>query len=90
MQIWHAGINDVIRSLEITGLIGIGLRIVASKHFLGCALLSLGLLFYAEDGGDIFLRNFNFYWTAWRYAPEDRTLHSHRCENLKSKILDAV
>jgi hypothetical protein len=25
-----------------------------------------------------------FYWTTQRYIPEDRTLHSHRCKNLKS------
>jgi hypothetical protein len=25
--------------------------------------------------------------TTWRYIPEDRTLHSHHCENLKSYIL---
>jgi hypothetical protein len=23
-------------------------------------------------------------WTTWRYFPEDRTLHNHQCENLKS------
>jgi hypothetical protein len=26
----------------------------------------------------------DFHQTTWRYIPEDRTLHNHRCENLKS------
>jgi hypothetical protein len=26
----------------------------------------------------------DFQWTTWRYIPEDSTLHSHSCENLKS------
>jgi hypothetical protein len=26
----------------------------------------------------------DFQWTALRYIPEDRILHNHRCENLKS------
>jgi hypothetical protein len=26
----------------------------------------------------------DFQRTTWRYIPEDRTLHNHRCENLKS------
>jgi hypothetical protein len=26
----------------------------------------------------------DFWWTTWRYTPEDRTLHNHRCENIKS------
>jgi hypothetical protein len=38
----------------------------------------LGVLLEAEDGGSVFLRNVG------RYIPEDRTLHYHRCENLKS------
>jgi hypothetical protein len=29
----------------------------------------------------------DFYLTPWCYTPEDRTLHSHRCENFKSKLL---
>jgi hypothetical protein len=29
----------------------------------------------------------NFFRTTRSYMPDDRTLHSHRCENLKSKIL---
>jgi hypothetical protein len=28
----------------------------------------------------------DFQRTTWRYIPEDRTLHNHRCENLKSLI----
>jgi hypothetical protein len=63
MEIWHAAINDVTQSLEITGLIGIGRRTVALQHilrssrYLHHADFSLGLLFYSEDGGDMFLRN---------------------------------
>jgi hypothetical protein len=26
----------------------------------------------------------DFQWTTWCYIPEDRTLHNHCCENLKS------
>jgi hypothetical protein len=26
----------------------------------------------------------DFQQTPWRYVPEDRTLHNHECENLKS------
>jgi hypothetical protein len=45
----------------------------------------LGLFFDHEDGGDMFLRNiFDFQRTTRSYIPEDRTLHKHRCENLKS------
>jgi hypothetical protein len=29
----------------------------------------------------------NFYRTTWRYITGDRILRSHRCENLKSKML---
>jgi hypothetical protein len=28
----------------------------------------------------------SFQQTTWRYIPEDKTLHNHRCENLKSYI----
>jgi hypothetical protein len=28
--------------------------------------------------------------TTWRYIPEDRTLHNHRCENLKSDTVYVV
>jgi hypothetical protein len=45
----------------------------------------IGLFFNPEDGGNIFLRKvgFDFAQTTRRYIPEDRTLHNHRCENLK-------
>jgi hypothetical protein len=26
----------------------------------------------------------DFQWTTWHYIPEDRTLHNHCCENVKS------
>jgi hypothetical protein len=39
----------------------------------------LDLLFDPEDGGDMFLRNVVT-------NPEDRTVHSHRRENLKSNM----
>jgi hypothetical protein len=32
----------------------------------------------------------NFQRTAWRYTSEDRTLHYHRSENLKSYTIDTV
>jgi hypothetical protein len=45
----------------------------------------LGLLFKPEDTDDMFLRNVDWLsTTAWCYIPEDRTLHNHRCENIKS------
>jgi hypothetical protein len=44
----------------------------------------LGLLFNSEDEGNIFLQNVYFHQTTRRYIPEDRTLHNHHCENLKS------
>jgi hypothetical protein len=44
-----------------------------------------GLFFDSEDGGDIFLRNIvDYQRTTWRYIPEDSTLRSNRCYNLKS------
>jgi hypothetical protein len=59
-----------------------------------CYLLHACIFFDPEDGGDIFVRNFlDFKRTTWR-IPEDRTLHNHCCENLKSHthgfILSAV
>jgi hypothetical protein len=36
----------------------------------------------------MFLRNLvDFHRITWRYIPENVTLHSHRCENLKSNKL---
>jgi hypothetical protein len=32
----------------------------------------------------------DFQLTTWRYIPEYRTLHNHRCENLKCQILCSV
>jgi hypothetical protein len=41
--------------------------------------------FDPEDGGDMFLRKVGcIHGTSQRYIPEDRTLHNHHCENLKS------
>jgi hypothetical protein len=31
----------------------------------------------------------DFQWTTWRYIREDSTLHNHRCENLKSYIINS-
>jgi hypothetical protein len=45
----------------------------------------LGLFLDLEDGGDIFFRNVCYFQrTTRRYIQEDRTLHDHRCEDLKS------
>jgi hypothetical protein len=30
----------------------------------------------------------DFQWTTWRYIPEDSIIHNHRCENLKSYIIE--
>jgi hypothetical protein len=74
MQIWHAAINDVTRSLEITGLIEIRRRIVALQLTLGTgryllhATFSLDLQFYTKDRRDIFLGNVDFQCTTRRYA----------------------
>jgi hypothetical protein len=48
---------------------------------------SLGLFFDSEDEGDMFLRKLvDFKLTIRHYILEDRTLHNHRCEDLKSYI----
>jgi hypothetical protein len=44
---------------------------------------SSGVLFNPEYGGHMLLRNVGWLRSIWRYIPEDRTLHNHRCENLK-------
>jgi hypothetical protein len=47
----------------------------------------LGLLFDLEEGGDTFLLNTpGCLRTMRNYNPEYRTLHSHRCENLRFKV----
>jgi hypothetical protein len=46
----------------------------------------LSSLFDPEGRSDIFLRNFvGFHRTTQRYIPEERILHCHRCEIVKSK-----
>jgi hypothetical protein len=45
----------------------------------------LGLFFGPEDGRDMFLRNVGYLSTdCTALYPEDRTLHNHSCQNLKS------
>jgi hypothetical protein len=55
---------------------------VSEEHGSACYLshvgFLLGLFFNHEDREDMFLR------TTRRYIPENRTLHKHHCENLKS------
>jgi hypothetical protein len=47
----------------------------------------LGFFFGPEDGGDMLSENsVDIQQTLLRYIPEDRTLHNHRCDNLKSYI----
>lgn len=44
-----------------------------------------GLLLYPNDGRDMFSKiSHNFHWTTHYYMPENKTLHSHHCVNLKS------
>jgi hypothetical protein len=48
----------------------------------------LSLFFYPEDGGLCsFETSVEFRRTTGRYIPEDRTLHNHRWENLKSYMV---
>jgi hypothetical protein len=45
----------------------------------------LGLFLLPENGRDMLLqKSVNFERTAWRYNPEERTLHNPRCENFKA------
>jgi hypothetical protein len=39
---------------------------------------------YSSESSVDFQRN------AWRFIPEDRTLHDHHCENLKSYIINNI
>jgi hypothetical protein len=43
------------------------------------AALKMGMIYFSETSVE-------FYLTIWQYIPEDRTLHSQHCENLKSNI----
>jgi hypothetical protein len=44
-----------------------------------------GIFFGPEDGGDMFFRkSVDFQRSTWHCIPEDRGLHSHCCENLKT------
>jgi hypothetical protein len=45
----------------------------------------LGLFFDLKmEATCSFKRSVDFWWTTLHYIPEDRTLHNHHCENLKS------
>jgi hypothetical protein len=60
------------------------LKQAASRALLRAGLF-LGLLVDLEDGGDIFLRTVvDLKRKARRYVAKERTLHNHRCENIKS------
>jgi hypothetical protein len=56
----------------------------STASYLLQARFLLGLFFEPEDGGDIFLWEVGWFFqrTTW-HIPEDKTLHNHRCENLK-------
>jgi hypothetical protein len=63
--------------------------LLISRSFKSCYLLYFGLLlgsfFDPEDTGNIFLRNDDRLQTAIQfYVHEDRALHKHHCEDLKS------
>jgi hypothetical protein len=46
----------------------------------------LGSILDPEGGRDIFFRNIRFLLNRWRCIPESRTVHSYRCEYVKSDI----
>jgi hypothetical protein len=46
-----------------------------------------GFLFNTDDTDNMFLQNMRALQTTQCYKPEDCTLHSHRCENLKCNIM---
>jgi hypothetical protein len=51
-----------------------------------CLILVYYWLF-PEDRDDMFLRNYlEYHRFTWRYILEDRTIHSHSYENIKSKF----
>jgi hypothetical protein len=49
--------------------------------FSGSSILKMEAICSSEISVDLPL-------TAWGYVPENRALHNHRCENLKSYIID--
>jgi hypothetical protein len=49
--------------------------------------VSLAYFFYAEDGGDTFLRNVGSYKFHTRHIPEDNILNSYGRESLKSHLI---
>jgi hypothetical protein len=54
--------------------------------FTGRFKSKLGLLFGPEEQGNGFPGKYGFSRTTQRYNPKDHTLHSRRCENLKSNL----